>query len=132
MIAGHNFETGAYGYEATTFGYMLRANLVPNMIYLENVFFGTFIPRGIKRFGKDVYRRSSQRHEWVAASIYHCWLFLRLIRTAEANSPPKFFEEIRMAVAATVDRIVTSKSADPRIALFARRYIEDFTARIGQ
>jgi hypothetical protein len=132
MVAGHHFEAGSYGYEATTFGRMLRAHLVPNMIYLENVFFGTFLPRGIKRFSKDVYRRSSQRHEWVAASIYHCWLFLRLIRTAEMGGSPKLFEEIRAAVAATVDRIVTAKGADPRIARFARRYIEDFTARVGK
>ena len=132
MVAGHHFEAGSYGYVATTFGRMLRTHLVPNMIYLENVFFGTFLPRGVKRFGKDVYRRSSQRHEWVAASIYHCWLFLRLIRTAEMDRPPKFFEEIRAEVAATVDRIITAKHADPRIAGFARRYIEDFISRVGQ
>lgn len=132
MVAGHHFEAGSYGYEATTFGRMLRAHLVPNMIYLENVFFGTYLPRGIKRFAKDVYRRSSQRHEWVAASIYHCWLFLRLIRTAEQGGQSKFFEEIRASVAATVERIVMAKNADPKIAGFARRYIEDFISRAGQ
>lgn len=132
MVVGHHFEAGAYGYVATGFGRMLRSNLVPNMIYLENVFFGTFLPRGIKRLAKDVYRKSSQRHEWVAASIYHCWLFLRLIRTAEGGRASKLFEEMRQSVAATVDRIITAKNADPRIAAFARRYIEDFTARAGQ
>ncbi|THD34471.1 MAG: hypothetical protein E7773_14880 [Sphingomonas sp.] len=132
MVAGHHFEAGSYGYEATTFGRMLRAHLVPNMIYLENVFFGTFLPRGVKRFAKDVYRRSSQRHEWVAASIYHCWLFLRLIRTAEQTGHSRFFEEIRASVAATVERIIMAKNADPKIAGFARRYIEDFLARAGQ
>ena len=132
MLAGHHVEAGSYGYEVTSFGRIMRKHLVPNMIYLENVFFGTYLPRGIKRFGRDVYRGSAQRHEWVAASIYHCWLFLRLIRTAEVDSKPKFFEEIRLSVAATVERIVTSKNADPRIAGFARRYIEDFIARAGQ
>jgi hypothetical protein len=126
MIAGFNIEAGANGYVATEFGRMTRESLVSNMIYLENVFFGTFLPRGIKRRGKDIYRSMAQRHEWVAASIFHCWILLRLIFTAEKGQHTAFFEEVRNSVAGTIERILSARSADPRIAIFALRYMNEF------
>jgi hypothetical protein len=129
FIAGVGVDSGSSGYVVTEIGRIVRASLMTNMSYLENVYFGCFLPRFVKRQSADIYRGNfthQTRYRWVAASIYHCWLLLRLIRTAEGWNRGGVFEEVRNVVAKTIDRIVDSPNTDSRTVPVALRYIETF------
>ena len=128
FIAGYNIDAGSCGYVVTDFGRLVRERLVTDMVYLENVYFGTYLPFFVKAASQDVYRATCERSVWVAASIYHCWLFLRLVRTAELNGEAYLFDELRTSVVATLDRILRATDVDPRIAGLAYSYIGNFIA----
>lgn len=105
-------------YTITPLGRVIVSSMIGQLGYLENIFFGCLIPGALAIDAQDILRSKSQRIEWVSASIFHVWLLLRLIKTAEVGKAPFAFERARERVAQTVEAIVRSEARNP---VFGRR-----------
>jgi len=131
FISGDSADAGVDGYRCTPLGKLVSGRLIFSMAYLENVYFGCFLPATIQRASKNVTRDEIKRHLWVAASIYHCWLMLRFIRTCEKSMDSGIFELIRLSVVQTIDKIISAPMADSRIATTALTYIREYQHSAG-
>ncbi len=122
-------------YRITKLGRALVTNMIGQMGYLENVFFGCLIPGALAIDAVDILRSRSHRLDWVAASIFHVWILLRLIRTAEVGSNRFAFERARQRIAQAVEAIVRSEARNPvfggRLSAKVLRLMDKLDDRIG-
>lgn len=79
------FDEADGRYRVTPLGRVLSKSLVGQMRYLENVYFGCLLPGSLAIDSVDILRNRAKRIEWVVAAIFHVWILLRLIKTAEAG-----------------------------------------------
>lgn len=87
-------------------GKFVKEKLVHQMIYLENIFFGCWLPGIIQTNAVDIVRTEKNTHQWVAASIYHMWLLLKIIKTAETKGQMVAFTDIYPGLFKIISNIV--------------------------
>jgi len=107
-------------YQLTPLGALAVHNLVGQMTYLENVFFGCLMPGALHRQTFDIVRSTAPRRDWVAAAIFHVWILLRLIKSAEAGGQAFLFERVRPRVQRTVEVILSSSNLNLVAGLASR------------
>jgi hypothetical protein len=117
-------------YEIEDLGEIVKDCLFPQMGYLENIFFGCYWPGAIHRQVRDIVRSPARVREWVSASIYHMWILLRVIRTAELEGQQSAFERIYPSLLNAITAIVHGDAAtrmpgDTPISAVALRHIRE-------
>lgn len=121
-------------YQITPLGSVLVKKMIKKISYLENVYFGCEIPGAITIDSVNILRSASKRIEWVAASIYHTWVLLRLIRTAELNGEAFVFDRVHEQIEQEVTRIVESEAAQwplgSRLSALVLRYMRRLDSRL--
>ena len=70
-------------YSLLPLGRVATDRLIAKMVYLENVYFGTWLPEWMRKVSHDV-TRGSGVDRWVSASLFHVWHLLRFVRHAES------------------------------------------------
>jgi hypothetical protein len=103
-------DFSSIAYRVSPVGEICLNSLIYSMSYVENVIFGSMLPSGIARNMKDVVRGESRLSEdWPAASVYHIYLFLRLVRTAEEGANLELFPDMHKKFLSTIEKIFESE-----------------------
>ncbi|MEP0191950.1 MAG: hypothetical protein ABJP70_05945 [Erythrobacter sp.] len=103
-------------YEISPLGKLTLNRLIYNLSYLENVFFGCLLPRGIAR-NIETYRRGDVRpEEWSATSLYHVYLLFMLLEAAEKRALKRFIPKMRASVGKQMQAIIEADSASQQHA----------------
>lgn len=108
-------------FRATSLGRIAVGRLVQRVIYLENVYFGTLLPVAVRNVSVDVTRDPNLIKVWVHSSLFHIYLFLKLINQAEKESSSSevkpvlfFFDRIFQSVVDAIEAIVDEDLRDVR------------------
>jgi hypothetical protein len=120
LLIRESFIVGKYSipdglYVLEKHGFLIKERLSKQIIYLENVFFGCLWPGFVQLSAVDIVRNPRNTDQWVSASIFHLWLFLRMVLTAEAKGRAFLFEGMRREIENSVRTIVTRDASDRNV-----------------
>lgn len=120
-------------YVISPLGELTLNRLIYNLNYLENIFFGCLLPRGLARNAETSRRIDVRREEWSAISLYHVYLLFMMLDAAESGALKRFSPKMRESVGKQMLAIIEADLVAPQrpseamsIERSCNKKIEDF------